>query len=242
MLNLSKILHLKCQPPLVKIIDAVYSFKTPINLKQNTLINFVSETTVNCSLTLTNNKLWTIYELNEITGEDVQQIFIKNNPTINYAELVLQPKTLSFGLYKIVYSVTMSGTIFTGSAETYIQITPSGIILSTLKSKQPIYGGTIFITRGSNQQITFNPYTFSYDVDNVAVITSLTFKYSCQIIESNLPQGYPKMPVTNQNLFLDDFKGNSSFSPLNKCFSSASKILVNNYIILHKKGKLRLIY
>ena len=207
----------------------MYSFKTAINLKQNTLINLVSETTVNCSLTLTNDKLWTIYQLNEITGEDLQQIFLKNNPTINYAELVLQPKTLSFGLYKIAFSVTMSGTNFTGSAETYIQITPSGIILSTLKSKQPIYGGTIFITRGSNQQITFNPYTFSYDVDNEAVITSLLFKYSCQIIESNLPQGYPQMPVTNQTLYLDDFKGNSFLSLLNKCFSSTSKNLINNY-------------
>ena len=45
-----------------------------------------------------------------------------------------------------------------------------------------MYGGTVEITRGSNQTIQFNPYLFSYDIDGVAVITNLKFDYSCQIV------------------------------------------------------------
>jgi hypothetical protein len=45
-----------------------------------------------------------------------------------------------------------------------------------------MYGGTIEITRGSNQAIQFNPYLFTYDIDGVTVITSLKFEYSCQIV------------------------------------------------------------
>ena len=180
---------------------------------------------MNCTSSLTNQKQWTIYQLNKITGQISKQIFIENNPTINYAELVLQPQTLSYGLYKVVYSVIMTSTNLTSSAETFFQIIPSGLVLSSLNSKQPIYGGTIQITRGSNQQIQFNPYLFTYDIDNVAVITSLSFKYACQVLISNVPQGYPQMPGTNQTIYLDDLKFNLSLGHLNTCFNSKGKIL-----------------
>ena len=149
------------------------------------------------------------------------QLTIKNNPTINYAELVLQPKTLAYGLYKIIYTVTMlTNKNLTCSVYSYIKIIPSGLILSSLKLSQPVYGGTIEIIRGQNQTIQFDPYLFTYDIDGVASIASLIFKYSCQIIQSNLPQGYPQIPGTNQTINLDDFKLNSSLSVLNTCFNS----------------------
>jgi hypothetical protein len=49
-----------------------------------------------------------------------------------------------------------------------------------------MYGGTIEITRGSNQAIQFNPYLFTYDIDGEAVITSLKFEYSCQIVNQSI--------------------------------------------------------
>ena len=99
--------------------------------------------------------------MDEITGQIVEQAFVVNNPTINYAMLVLQPQTLSHGLYKIIYTVTMENVSFTSSAETFIRITPSGLVLSSQKSSQPMYGGTIEITRGQNQKIQFDPYIFT---------------------------------------------------------------------------------
>jgi hypothetical protein len=121
-----------------------------------------------------------------MTGLDEKQIYLKTNPTLAYAELVLQPQTLSYGLYRIVFKATQiisnSTEKLSNSIDTFIEIIPSGLVISSLKLSQPMYGGTIEITRGSNQSIQFDPYLFTYDIDGVAVITSLKFEYSCQIV------------------------------------------------------------
>jgi hypothetical protein len=181
---------------------------------------------MNCPISLSNAKEWKIYGVNEFTGQIEKQIFIKNNPTTNYADLVLQPQTLSYGVYKCVFTVTMSNIAnFTSSVETFIKIIPSGLVLSTLKLSQPMFGGTIEISRGQNQQIQFDPYLFSYDIDNVAVISTLSFRYACQVIDSNIPQGYPKIPGTNQTIYLSDIKSNSSLSQFNSCINSTSILI-----------------
>jgi len=216
----------KCENLLATIIDAATLLSPQINFK-NDLISFVGVTTIRCS-TYSNQKEWTVYQVNDQSEE--QQIFIKNNPTINYADLVLQPQTLSYGLYRIVFSVIMTDTIYSSFAFTYIQIKPSGLVLSSLRLSQPMYGGTIEITRGQNQQIQFNPYLFTYDIDGVTVITSLTFKYSCQLIESNIPQGYPLQPGTNQTIHLDEFKSSAQLSQFNSCFNSTGiRFLTKKY-------------
>ena len=214
----------KCQTPHVIIVDAASNYTNSNRFKQNDLIELTSKITINCLTSLANQKQWSIHQLDQLTGNFLEEVFIANNPTITYACLVLQPKTLSYGLYKIIFTVTMENVSYTSFAETFIQIIPSGLVLSSLKSSQPMYGGTIEITRGQNQKIEFDPFIFTYDIDNVGVISSLTFKYACQIIDSNVPQGYPQIPGTNQLLYLDDVTNNSSISYLEKCFDSKSKI------------------
>ena len=177
---------------------------------------------MNCLYSLANQKQWTIFQIDKLNATILQQITIINNPTVNYAELVLQPQTLSYGLYKVVYTVTMTNMSFTSSYVTFIQINPSGLVLSSLKSSQPMYGGTIQITRGLNQPIQFDPYLFTYDIDNLAVISSLSFKYACQIVQNYIPQGYPEIPGLNQAIFLDDLKDNSALIHFNTCFNSTS--------------------
>ncbi len=121
-----------------------------------------------------------------MTGIDEKQIDFYTNPTLAYAELLLKPQTLSYGLYRIVFTATQilsnSTEKLSNSIDTFIEIVPSGLVISSLKLSKPMYGGTIEITRGSSQFISFNPYLFSYDIDGVAVITDLKFEYSCQIV------------------------------------------------------------
>jgi len=160
--------------------------------------------------------------LNKLTGINEKQIFLDNNPTVNYAEMVIQPNSLAYGLYRFVYTVKMTGpnlNNFQSQIDTFIQVIPSGLVISALKSSQPMYGGTIEITRGYDQQIQFDPFLNSYDIDSIAIMTSLTFKYSCQIIDSSIELGYPQIPGTNQMIYLDDFKQNSSLTYLNTCFN-----------------------
>jgi hypothetical protein len=202
---------------MVNIIDPSMNTSSPTLFKRNDFIQWTGQTTINSSSSLLSQKEWTIFK---VIVPNEQQIFINNNPTINYADLVLQPQTLSYGLYRIVFTVTMIATDCSASSFTYIRIIPSGLVLSSLKLSQPMYGGTIEITVGQNQQIQFDPYLFTYDIDNVAVITSLTFKYACQLIESNIAHGYPLQPDTNETIYLDDFKYNAFISVLNPCFNS----------------------
>ena len=128
--------------------------------------------------------------VNNMTGEDEKQIYLNTNPTLAYAVLVLQPQTLSYGLYRIVFTATQilhnSTEKLSNSINTFIEIIPSGLVISSLKLSKPMYGGTVEITRGSNQMIQFNPYLFTYDIDGVAVITNLKFEYSCQIVKQSL--------------------------------------------------------
>ena len=68
--------------------------------------------------------------VNPLNGFEEQSVVINNNPTINYAELVLQPQTLAYGLYRFIYTVTMTNNNFTSQIDTYIQVIPSGLVIS----------------------------------------------------------------------------------------------------------------
>jgi hypothetical protein len=185
------------------------------------MIRLVGQTNLNCTTSLSNIKKWKIFSVNELTGQVQYEVTLKNNPTINYAELVLQPKTLSYGLYKLEYDVIMEiDSTLTSLDFTYLKIAHSGLALSTLKLSQPMYGGTIQITRGQNQIIQFDPFLFTYDIDGIAVITSLSFKYACQIIDSNQPQGYPKFSGLNETIDLLNLKANASLIQYLTCFNS----------------------
>ena len=140
----------------------------------------------------------------------------------NYSsELIIQPYTLEYGLYKFIFSSSLCD--LHSEIETYVKIIPSGLVLSTLDQSDGMYGGLIEISRGMNQEIKFNPFINSYDLDGGVDINLLSFKYACQLIDSNVERGYPK---TNRLLFLDDFKSNASLISLLKCFNSSSKYFV----------------
>ena len=183
------------------------------------MFSLIGSTSLSCnSSSLVAKKEWLIYRVSEQTGLDLNSIKLINNPTINYAELVIQPKTLLYGLYRFVYTVIINNLTY--KVDTFVQIVPSGLVLSTLSLSKGIYGGSIKITRGQNQSILFNPFLNSYDTDSLLVITTLNFKYSCQIIDSNVESGHPKIPGTNTLIYMDDFNYNTSLQSLQKCFNT----------------------
>ncbi len=210
-----------CQQPQVNIVSRSPIYTQPTTKKLNDLIDIISTTYIQCSVSY--QRQWTIYSVDTSTGKDINQIIINNNPTLNYAELVLQPKTLSHGLYRFVFTASIKNSNLYGQVDTFIKIIPSGLVLSTLKLSQPMYGGTIEITCGQNQPIRFDPFLFTYDIDGVAVISSLKFKYSCQIIDSGVEKGFPFNPNTNQTLRLDEINSNPALIAYEQCFNSTGK-------------------
>ncbi len=206
------------------------SYLQPLLKNRNDLFSLVGLTDLSCKVVLSNKKKWLIFQINEQNGLDIDQIQLLNNPTIDYAQLVIQPRTLNYGLYRFVYKVAMimpvsssdtNSSVFSSHVSTYVLIKPRGLILSTLSLSQGFYGGTIEISRGQQQPITFNPYLNSYDIDSILVITTLEFKYACQIIDSNVESGYPQVPGTNLTLFMDEIKKNASLQIYDKCFNSS---------------------
>ena len=207
----------------MEILSRSPLFSKPINKTISELFRITAIATINCNSSLNNQKQWYIYSVDPSTGLDIQQITLSSNPTINYAELVLQPKTFVAGLYRFVFTLTMvnpDGTTLSSQVDTFVNIIPSGLVLSTLSLSQPMYGGSIEISRGQAQSIPLNPFLFSYDIDEIAVITALIFKYKCEIIDSNIESGYPVLPGTNQSIYLSDIIQNSNLAPYDKCFTN----------------------
>ena len=183
------------------------------------MFSLIGVTIINCNITLSNQKQWMIYQVNEQTGGD-QMKLTYNDPSTTTSEIVIQPKTFSYGLYRFVYTVKKD--CLYSEVDTFVRIQPSGLMISTLNQMVGSYGGKIEITRGSRQSIKFNPFLNTYDLDSLATIRSLTFKYACQVVDSNIEQGYPLMPnSSSQIIYLDQFKYDSSLDrSLLQCFNS----------------------
>ena len=209
---------MKCDKPELNIIPRSFSFVNPIISKRNDMIVLKGITIIKCSTTLSNEKQWLIYKLNDLNGNVESRILLKNL-AVNYADLVIQPKSLEYGVYKIVYKVIMSNTSFYEQVDTFLKIEPTGLVLSSLRLMRPMYGGLIEITRGLNQTISFDPYLFTQDLDQVVVISSFKFKYSCQIIESNVVKGGSGGSGYAQ-IYLSDLKLNSSLKSYEECLNN----------------------
>jgi hypothetical protein len=218
------------------IISRYSSFSQPAYVKRSELIKLTSLIKINCPI-LDNNKLWSIYKANENTGADEKPIILINNPTIYYSDLVIQPKTLAYGLYRCVLDVTMNTKNHTSQVssqiDTYIRIVSSQIVISSLKLSQPMFGGTIEITRSLNETIEFDPYIHSYDIDELVVISTLSFKYACQVLDSNdaMLNDYPILAGSDSIVHLDEIKANDSLKSLDTCFISTG-IFLNIYFKL----------
>lgn len=200
--NISVSNSLSCQSPILSIENRAELFYKPVQFKRSEQFTLKGVANFNCNDTLSNTKQWFIYQIDPQTGSVRQQVYLFNNPTVNYAELVVEPNSLPIGLYKVVYNVKIElsvkiawrstiGNIFTSELDTYVQIVRSGIVVSSLPNT--IGGGTVSITRGTKQSIVFNPALYSYDLDNLIAMSSLKFNFYCQVIDDGIENEYPML-------------------------------------------------
>lgn len=143
-----------------------------------------------------NLKKWYIYGINESDGNILKDINISNNPTVNSAELVIQPNSLEYGLYKFVYKIKMLDGLedFQKEIYHYIKIVPSGIVVRTLAN------GMFSISRGLEQSISLNPLLYSYDLDEVILMDKLKFNFYCSVVQSGI---LVKQPFVGFNRKID---------------------------------------
>jgi hypothetical protein len=167
-----------------------------------------------------------------------------NNPTVNYAELVVEPNSLPIGVYKVVYNVKIElsvkvawrssiGNIYTSELDTYVQIVRSGIVVSSLPNT--IGGGTVSITRGTKQSIVLSPALYSYDLDGLISMSSVKFNFYCQVIDDGIEHEYP-MRFENVKADLYSLKLDQSLNfPMSSnktCFDSNGRFHLSLSFIL----------
>ena len=167
--------------------------------------------------------VWKIFDQNN------NEISLISNPTANTIELNIAEKFFNYGLYRIVFNY--SATIFAtnevqySEIDTYVEVIPSGIIVAGLQNS--VTDALI----GKMQAYELNPRSYSYDLDGLIHINSLTFTFYCKLIERNLGNiNYLSNPNINDLKTAKDLNTLSDGS----CFTSASNLnLVYAYLINH---------
>lgn len=160
---------------------------------------------------------------------------------MNYDQLVIQPATFGYGLYKLVFQVSMVyNSIYTSQVYSYIQVKPSGLIVLAVYGSTG--GGTYQMAMGINQTLTLSPRSYSYDLDNVANIGQLNFTFYCQVIDNGVAYGYPQLYyntdldlLTIKNSYATDTAIQNLFDTNNtqhSCFSSISNTCRQFYVSL----------
>lgn len=124
---------LDCKPPQITIVKRAANFFTPTQIKKTDMIVVDSTTVLSCSGNLNHVKRWTIYEIDPVTVEVIRLVELIDNPTQDYGQLVIQPGTLEYGLYKFVFSATMDVDIYRSELEHFVKIVPTGIVIFSMK-------------------------------------------------------------------------------------------------------------
>lgn len=220
-----------CNIPTLSIINQSALFYQPTIYLRSSQISLTSATQLNCNSSSSNTKQWYVYSVDPKTGSTQSSITLANNPTLNYADLVIQPNILNYGVYKIVYQVTMAyDSVYTSQVETFIQIKPSGLLISTLNDITS--AGTYELQLGANQSLTLDPVSYSTDIDSIADISRLNFSFYCRVIDSGVSDDYLSL---NYGINLDlltlknNFTSNSNIQALltnnsKSCFDSISEL------------------
>jgi hypothetical protein len=140
------------------LIPSTSSLLSPIQYRRNEDFLISSNIQVNCNNSLSTINQWTLYNCTS-TGCSVQ-IQIDQTVQTTFSELYIPPQTLSYGIYQLKLTVTMTSSLnIISSSSAYVQIIPSGISANLLQY------GTPMITCGYQQNLTLDPGRFSVDLD-----------------------------------------------------------------------------
>ena len=155
----------------------------PLEIKRSDLSSIIGLTYFECQIDFTNSKSWQVEKIDSNTGAPINLVDLASNPTRTHAELVFSPNTLTYGLYKVSYQVTIESSLATLSSQalTYIKVVPTGINVFVFKY------GMQELSFGYEQEIEISPVLYSIDYDQLVDINSLSFTFSCRKIDVNAP-------------------------------------------------------
>jgi hypothetical protein len=164
-----------CSPPEVTIPLNSTIGTNPIKYKMSESISVTTLSKVNCSGILKTKKTWEIYSavINATNlYEDLTLVSIADvaPETSGNAELIIPPRGLNYGVYKLRFFSRMWDDSFEDpmwtrllpferDAITFIEVVPSELVAKMIE------GAASFVTRGKGQSMQLDPYLYSFDPD-----------------------------------------------------------------------------
>ncbi|CAF3897839.1 unnamed protein product [Rotaria sordida] len=163
-----------CFAPTITLIPASSCLTFPLQFRRNQDFYISSNIQLNCNNSFSLITKWTIMNCTSICS---YQISTDQIIETTFSELYIPARTLPHGIYELKLTVTIttsSNLILSKSA--FVKITPSGITANLVQL------GTSMITRGNQQDLKFDPGTFSIDLDGYTFNASnWKYKYYCRI-------------------------------------------------------------
>jgi hypothetical protein len=140
---------------------------SPLQFRRSQDFYISSYIQLNCNSSLSTITKWTI---NNCTSNCTSQIQIEQIIITTSSELFIPARTLYYGTYQLILTVTMiAAPHLFSSASAYVKITPSGITTNLIQF------GTSMITRGYQQDLLLDPGTYSVDPDSTIFNASVSF-------------------------------------------------------------------
>lgn len=199
--------------PQLTILDKYPFPQSPLNQTRSITTTFTATYLFICPYPYSATLQWKVYKLDTTTFAVVSEVTLVN-PTMSTLAFTLPGNTLDYGVYKVeialnisVDSITMK---FSAQDATYLQISPSGIIVSVMANSLSN------ITIGSSQALVLSPVLYSSDLDNLVTMSSLSFKFYCHQVNDSF-SGVNFLLTTTGNVDM------ATGVTTNDCFASSSK-------------------
>jgi hypothetical protein len=141
------------------LVPGSSTLSVPLQFRRSQDFYIVSIISVNCNSSLSMVTQWAIKNCSAFSCSHR----ISPDPTIitTLSELYVPGRSLPYGLYELELTVTMAQIpSLSSSLSVYVRINPSGI------SANLIQYGTSMITQGDQQDLQFNPGSYSLDPDD----------------------------------------------------------------------------
>lgn len=150
---------LGCFTPIITLIPSNSSLASPLSFRRSQDLFISSYLQLNCKSSLSTITKWTI---RNCTTQCIVQIQMDQTVITTSNELFIPAKTLVYGTYELMLTVTMFAIPhLSSSASAFVSITSSGIIANLVQF------GTSMITHGYQQDLLLDPGTYSVDPDAI---------------------------------------------------------------------------
>ena len=160
-----------CKSPQIILIPSGSTLISPLKFRRSQDFYIASLIELNCNNSSSIESQWILKNNSNIISFDSQI-------ETTFSELFIPSRKLPFGIFELELTVTMTKyPAVKSSSSVYVEITPSGITANLVQL------GTSMITSGFEQDLRFDPGTYSIDLDENTF--DIDVSMNIQIIQIN---------------------------------------------------------